>query len=304
MSATTSNTKKPLSTPFWFGGAASCVAAFVTHPLDLTKVRMQMNENRGLGQGMFRTMVGIVKNEGVLAIYNGISASLLRQLTYSTVRFGTYDKMKEAALNFKKDKEGEQKKLGFWGLLVCAMASGALGGAVGNPADIVNVRMQNDGKLPVEQRRNYKHAFDGLVRMTREEGMSALARGIQPNVYRAMYMNAGQQVSYDIFKRNLLKTPWFKDNLTTHFLSSFLAGLVATTICAPIDVVKTRVMGSKEKITGGSLGMIAKVARNEGFFALFKGWVPAFIRLGPQTVLTFIFLEKMKVVYFKYKTKR
>merc|ERR1719150_2095967 len=35
--------------------------------------------------------VHIVKNEGFFALYNGLSASLLRQLTYSTTRFAIYD---------------------------------------------------------------------------------------------------------------------------------------------------------------------------------------------------------------------
>ena len=48
---------------------------------------------------------------------------------------------------------------------------------VGAPADLVNVRMQNDCKLPKEQRRNYKHAIDGIVRIIREEGGSKLFNG-------------------------------------------------------------------------------------------------------------------------------
>lgn len=42
----------------------------------------------------------------------------------------------------------------------------------GTPCDLVNVRLQNDMKLPVEQRRNYKHVFDGLFRIARFEGKS------------------------------------------------------------------------------------------------------------------------------------
>ena len=57
--------------------------------------------------------------------------------------------------------------------LAMAGVSGAAGGVVGAPADMVNVRMQNDIKLPVDsdQRRNYKHAIDGLIRIIREEGI-------------------------------------------------------------------------------------------------------------------------------------
>lgn len=81
------------SHPFYFGGAASCVAAVVVHPFDLTKVRLQ-NTKGNVKQGMFSTMSKIAQNEGILKLYNGLSASMLRQATYSTVRFGVYEKLK------------------------------------------------------------------------------------------------------------------------------------------------------------------------------------------------------------------
>jgi len=43
-----------------------------------------------------------------------------------------------------------------------------------------------------------------------------------------------------------------------------------------------------------------KVIRNEGFFSLWKGFTPYYARLGPHTVLTFIFLEQMNAAYYKY----
>lgn len=55
---------------------------------------------------------------------------------------------------------------------------------LGAPADLVNVRMQNDCKLAKENRRNYKHAIDGIVRICREEGPKKLFNGKQiPSIY-------------------------------------------------------------------------------------------------------------------------
>lgn len=39
--------------------------------------------------------VKVVRTEGFVHLYDGLSAALLRQATYSTVRFGTYDMLKE-----------------------------------------------------------------------------------------------------------------------------------------------------------------------------------------------------------------
>ena len=41
--------------------------------------------------GVVTRTAGIVRSQGVLALYNGLSASLLRQLTYSTTRFAIYE---------------------------------------------------------------------------------------------------------------------------------------------------------------------------------------------------------------------
>lgn len=234
MAAATS--KRP--TPFYFGGAASCVAAMVVHPFDLTKVRLQNTKGAGK-QGMFGTMVNIAKNEGFFRLYAGLSASILRQATYSTVRFGVYDKLKQfmASRNMGKTRlnrvclylEGTHSSLQIkleptvWNLLLCSSTAGALGGACGNPGDVINVRMQNDGQLPPHQRRNYKHALDGVIRMSREEGMSSLFRGVGPNVNRAILMTSSQCVSYDMFKDLLLRYSPMQDGLALHFSSSVLA---------------------------------------------------------------------------------
>jgi solute carrier family 25 oxoglutarate transporter 11 len=47
----------------------------------------------------------------------------------------------------------------------------------------------------------------------------------------------------------------------------------------------------------GTFDVLAKVTRNEGLFALWKGFLPYYCRLGPHTVLTFIFLEQMTSFY-------
>ncbi|CAG8454908.1 2004_t:CDS:2 [Funneliformis mosseae] len=284
-----SNHKK-IEYPFWFGGAASCIACTVSHPLDLTKVRLQTTQGLNKASTIY-TMIRIVKDEGIRGLYSGLSASILRQATYSTMRFGAYEKLKTAISK-------NQEQLSFPKKIFCASISGCIGGAFGNPADLVMVRMQNDAKLSSHLRRNYRHAFDGLYRIVKEDGFTGLTRGIVPNMNRAILMNSSQLASYDQFKQMLLSTKFFKDNIITHFTCSVLAGLVATTICSPVDVIKTRVMNSSSEAKS-TLVVLTTIIRKEGPLALFKGWVPAFVRLGPHTVVTFMVLEQIKNLYHK-----
>lgn len=179
-----------------------------------------------------------------------------------------------------------------------ACTSGFLGGIAGNPADVLNVRMQSDAALPPAQRRNYKHALDGLIQMTRAEGPASLFRGVWPNSTRAVLMTASQLASYDTFKRLCIDKAGMSDNLGTHFTASFLAGFVATTVCSPVDVIKTRVMSASPAEGGQSiLGLLRDISRKEGLTWAFRGWVPSFIRLGPHTIATFVFLEEHKRLY-------
>lgn len=50
--------------------------------------------------------------------------------------------------------------------------------------------------------------------------------------------------------------------------------------------------------------VLMRVVRSEGFFSLWKGFTPYYARLGPHTVLTFIFLEQMNRLYKTYVLDR
>ncbi|KAF8272386.1 dicarboxylic acid transporter [Lactarius quietus] len=278
--------------PFWLGGIAASLAACFTHPLDLTKVRMQtlkpVSEAKSISA--LTVLRKSIAKSGVRSLYTGVTASILRQMTYSLVRLGTYEKMK-----LSLSREGRANS---WRLLVAAMVAGGLGGVAGNPADVLLVRMTSDVLRPPEKRYNYPNALTGLVTLLRSEGANGLTRGVGPNVIRAVLMNGSQVGSYDFFKSKLMHrvipvlNTKLNDSILLHSISSCLAGLVATTVCAPADVLKSRLMSQSGDI--GLVKVLKRSLRDEGPRFLFKGWTPAFVRLGPNTVLLFVFFEQLK----------
>ncbi len=88
---------------WYFGGLASAGAACCTHPLDLLKVHLQ-TAGKSENIGVVKQTAGIIRNQGVLALYNGLSASLVRQLTYSTTRFAIYEVQKKYCCLWTKNK--------------------------------------------------------------------------------------------------------------------------------------------------------------------------------------------------------
>ncbi|KAG2004784.1 dicarboxylic acid transporter, variant 2 [Coprinopsis cinerea AmutBmut pab1-1] len=268
--------------PFWLGGVAATIAASITHPLDLTKVRLQASGDKRMIQSIKKT----VRTAGVRGLFDGISGTWLRQMTYSICRFWAYDESKKIV--------GAGKDAPAWKLALAGSMAGGIAGLVGNPGEIVMVRLQGDFAKPPEKRFNYKHCFDALFRMVREEGVSSLARGAGPNVFRAVLMNASQLASYDFFKAELLSTKYFEDNIVCHFTASFAAGTVATTVCSPADVLKSRIMNASGPGSNSTMAVIRKSMATEGPMFMFKGWVPAWTRLQPTTILIFMIFEQLK----------
>ncbi|KAH9855452.1 mitochondrial carrier [Lenzites betulinus] len=280
--AAPSPAKKKQPYPFWLGGVAATIAASITHPLDLTKVRLQATGDKRMIESVRKT----VRTAGVLGLFDGISGTWLRQMTYSICRFWAYDESKKLI--------GANEKSPAWQLALAGGMAGGIAGVVGNPGEIIMVRMQGDFAKPPEKRLNYKNCLSGLYRMIREEGVSSLGRGVGPNVFRSILMNASQLASYDFFKAELLKSGYFDDNIYLHTTASFAAGTVATTVCSPADVLKSRIMSASGAEGRSTMQMIRTSMRNEGAMFMFKGWLPAWTRLQPTTMLIFITLEQLK----------
>ncbi|KAK9266162.1 hypothetical protein L1049_000008 [Liquidambar formosana] len=310
------------------GGIASIVAGASTHPLDLIKVRMQLqgeaahlpnpalqacrqtialNSTAGYISvpaptihlappprvGLVSVGVRIVQTEGVAALFSGVSATVLRQTLYSTTRMGLYDVLKT------KWSDPDLGNMPLTRKIVAGLIAGGVGAAVGNPADLAMVRMQADGRLPVDQRRNYKSVFDAITQMTKQEGVTSLWRGSALTVNRAMIVTASQLASYDQIKEVILEKGVMSDGIGTHVAASFAAGFVAAVASNPIDVIKTRVMNMKVEAGAappysGAIDCAMKTVRAEGPLALYKGFIPTISRQGPFTVVLFVTLEQVR----------
>ncbi|XP_022775012.1 mitochondrial uncoupling protein 5-like [Durio zibethinus] len=309
------------------GGIASIVAGCSTHPLDLIKVRMQLQGETHVPNppvqtlrpalsfhptatspavhmppppptmaarvGPVATGIRIFQTEGVTALFSGVSATVLRQTLYSTTRMGLYDILKQ------KWTHKETKTMPLSRKIAAGLIAGGIGAAVGNPADVAMVRMQADGRLPLSQRRNYTSVVDAITRMSKQEGVTSLWRGSSLTVNRAMLVTASQLASYDQIKEMILTNGLMKDGLGTHVTASFSAGFVAAVASNPVDVIKTRVMNMKvepgqKPPYAGALDCAIKTVKAEGPMALYKGFIPTISRQGPFTVVLFVTLEQVR----------
>jgi len=157
--------RRYIDAPVWHrfvsGGTGDMTAALVSHPLDVIKVRCQIHkelvsaDHAKLG----KTVKQIFMDEGIRGFYRGLSASLFRQLLYSSNRHGIYALiLHDIAVTQKSVKISMYKRM------MAGMCGGIIGALLANPADVVLVRMQADGSLPQNSQRRYSHVFNGIFR--------------------------------------------------------------------------------------------------------------------------------------------
>nr|XP_033323980.1 mitochondrial 2-oxoglutarate/malate carrier protein-like [Megalopta genalis] len=286
--------KKPLPPAFTFlnAGLSGMLATCFVHPMDVVKNRMQVQKEKA----SIGSVIGdIVKNEGILKFYSGLSAGLVRQATYTTVRLGIYNQLQEYW------RQSHTGKPNFGTLALMAGIAGSMGAFVGTPAEVALVRMATDGRLPKEQRRNYKNVFHAFATIIKDEGVLALWRGTVATMGRAIVVNISQLATYSQAKFLIASKLNMEDSIKLHFLASMLSGFLTTFNSMPFDIAKTRIQTMKTVgKPPGIISVLMSTMKNEGIAALWKGFWPTYCRIGPHTVLTLVINEQIVRLFRRY----
>ncbi|XP_054456145.1 mitochondrial uncoupling protein 2-like [Anoplopoma fimbria] len=285
-------------------GTAGCVAELVTYPLDTAKVRLQiqgeskpsLEGQRIRYRGVFGTLLTMVRTEGPRSLYSGLVAGLHRQMGFASVRIGLYDTMKGF---YTKGSENA----GIGARLLAGCSTGAMAVAFAQPTDVVKIRFQAQvcGSASVKR---YNSTFDAYKTIARDEGFRGLWKGCLPNITRNAIVNCSELVTYDIIKELILKYNLMTDNMPCHFTAGFAAGFCTTIVVSPVDVVKTRFMNSAPGKYSGAINCGLIMLMKEGPTAFYKGFIPAFLRLGSWNIVMFMSFEQIKRAIIRFQQSR
>ncbi|KAH6986510.1 mitochondrial carrier domain-containing protein [Ilyonectria sp. MPI-CAGE-AT-0026] len=272
--------------PFIVGCGSSMFATVCIQPIDTVKVRMQLMERSNGKVSPWLIARDIVRQGGFFNLYNGLSAGLLRQLVYGSLRLGLFTNF-EQRLEQRAHERGTT--LGFGGRTLAGLSAGGLAALVGNPTEVALIRMQADGMRPVEHRQNYTSAFDALWRISKQEGVVRLWKGSAPTIIRAMSTNFGQLAFFSESKHQIKKYSSISPESRTA-LAAAIAGFAGAVISLPFDFVKTRLQN--QSMTGPTTGLpiytgtadcLIKVIRKEGPLRFYRDFWPYFMRIAPHS---------------------
>lgn len=260
--------------------SVSCGVVIIS-PIDVIKIRQQLaGEN---SQNIVRTGFSVVQKDGMNALYRGVAPAVARGILYGGTRLGLYAPLKET---LSSKKFGEY--ISPFGLKVIAgMTSGSIAAGLFHPLDLVKTRIQAPGFVPGTR------ISTVLLDCIRKEGILGLWQGASPSMMRTALLTASQCATYDEVKGIIMKTFGWSDSLKTHFLGSAIAGLVTTSVTAPLDVVKTLMM-AKGGVFRGPIHCLQEIWRTQGIRGMFKGWSANWARQGPMTTIIFVISESIR----------
>lgn len=252
---------------------SSTAAETLTFPIDFAKTRMQLHVGK---QSFTSALMQGVRTEGIFAVYAALPPAVMRHWIYTSLRISIYEDFR----NYLKDKHGLG---GLGGRAIAGCSAGCIAQFFASPADCLKVILvQEGGKRSIAEVSRDIYSTSGL---------RGFYRGWIPNVMRAGLVNLGELSTYDQAKRKVLEKTGLPDGVIVHTMSALCSGLVASSFATPADVVKSRVMGGTETDV---ISCVRNTLKNEGVAAMWKGFLPNWIRLGPWQLVFWVSYEHVR----------
>lgn len=219
---------------------------------------------------------------------------MIREMTFSSGRTGLYEPCKLLLTPTGQNEIYGARKI------LAALISGAISAVVCNPTDVVKIKFQGDPSLKGEPRL-YKSVFSAFRQIVKSEGFfGGLYKGAMTTTVRSAVLSCSQLSSYDVFKNEILVSyfpkHFHRDDFGTHLVSSIVSGVVTALTSNPFDVARTRIMNqTNNAYSKNPFKAIRKICQEEGLRALYKGFVPSYIRMGLVTCLFFLIYERVRL---------
>ena len=263
------------------GGVSTAVVSAILNPTDVIKTRRQIVGFSGASPlDMARA---VARADGLRGLWlPGLQATVLRELLYSGCTKGLYPYARDAVAG-EEDASLAQRAL-------AAALTGFGGSLCANAVDVVKVQQFDSG--------SNRSVVAAMRDVARSEGVvrGLLVRGVSASAPRGAAIAIGEVTTYDYAKSRLARHPAFArdeggaEPFSLHIVTSVITGVVATTVAAPFDTIKSRVMARG----GNAWTALRSLVTREGPAALLAGWWPAYCRLAPHAILTFPLLEQLR----------
>lgn len=165
---------------------------------------------------------------------------------------------------------------------VAGIFGGCAGKAVEYPADTVKVKLQAQGNTGT----SYTGPLDCVRQTLRSEGIRGLYTGLPVPLIGSMAEMAVLFTAMGRIKRIVAKDAE-KPTLTETCFAGAGAGICATFVLTPVELVKCRLQTGTYEGGGGAFAAVHQAVRSEGIRVLYKGFLGTLLREVPGTAAWF-----------------
>lgn len=277
------------------GGVSSTL---ILHPLDLIKIRFQVNDGSGRAPvygGLLKGFRSIVSRNGWTGLYQGAAPNVLGSGSAWGLYFFGYNFLKAWMQGDSANPLGPEQHL------LAGTIAGAGTLCLTNPIWVVKTRMclqYDNGK--VGHSPQYKGIIDCLSKIWKHEGVPGLYKGFVPGLFGVSH-GALQFMAYEELKKeysSYFGTPINEKLGLVEYLSmASLSKVFAVVTTYPYQVVRSRLQNHHTLDQyKGSMDVLQKIWRFEGAKGFYKGLVPNILRVTPACAITFVVYEN--VIHF------
>ncbi|KOC70144.1 Mitochondrial carnitine/acylcarnitine carrier protein CACL [Habropoda laboriosa] len=159
---------------FVAGALTGIAQSPISSPIELVKMRMQLQTSTAQFSGPMECLKHTYKHEGYRGLFKGLGITFFREAPSFGIYFFTYEALTRTADNGPVSTP-------------CMLLAGGLAGTaswvISYPLDVVKSRIQANGN-------RYAGVIDCLKRSVMTEGYSCLYRGLSSTILRAFPTNA------------------------------------------------------------------------------------------------------------------
>ncbi|XP_051171188.1 mitochondrial glycine transporter-like isoform X2 [Leptopilina boulardi] len=275
------NENYPILKSFLAGSFSGTFSTILFQPLDLIKTRLQNRVSNNAGRsksGMVKTMVSIVQNDNIFGLWKGMTPSITRVVPGVGLYF--------SSLYWLKHVMELEEPLTSLQAISLGITARSMSGALLIPITVVKTRFESGVY-------KYSSISEALRLIYKYEGVKGLSSGLVPTLLRDAPYSGLYLMFYTQLKNTVaLKLPHYSQETFTHFCCGVFAGICASVVTHPADVVKTKMQLYPNKFKNAHNAFIF-VYQKYGPFGYFKGIVPRMLRRTLMTAMAWTLYEKI-----------
>ncbi|XP_020335238.1 mitochondrial glycine transporter B isoform X2 [Oncorhynchus mykiss] len=272
----------PALKAFMCGSLSGTCSTLLFQPLDLVKTRLQTLQNTmkpGAPKvGMMTVLIQVIRTESFLGLWKGVSPSFVRCIPGVGIYFSTFYSLKQHYF-----QEGRAPNAGEAVLL--GAGARAVAGVCMLPVTVIKTRFESG-------RYNYVSVLGALKSVCETEGPRALFSGLTATLLRDAPFSGIYVMFYSQAKRSLppevSSSPYAP---LGNFGCGVMAGVLASVVTQPADVVKTHIQVSPAHWT--TKDAIRYIYTEHGLRGFFRGAVPRSLRRTLMAAMAWTVYEQL-----------